>query len=443
MHTTNEWHQHSAQNMTQAQTTHKKAHRQNDASAQAHQDAVSENLGMYNELRGSLEHKVKVSHRLIDGLQKRADSLETSIQQQQGSLALLEEALRAKDPPLQLCLHRLERRERRPLREQVRDSPETALEGEKATLADTQRRLKEGIRKTKAMITELQGKLKEVRHDLDHKVQAVGIDETCLRTAARSHDAALELSRSPASSGRAPLTQRRTGNNAGTQESHKNELERQKEAARLSQAAAAVEEGAKLQRDDNKLLIARCQKAVDDAKAKAERSLQERINENQQMRKRLEGELRETGDKMEQTKRTIAETKAQLRALEEPMDLTTTCASFRQQRATREHITDPVTSKIAEHQLVVLRAREELLGHHQQEKANLQELVERRDRLKDDVRDKTSAMHVDLDCLTHEAVHSNGKPTTFLSKNKLARAMKIDARFVPMPGVSMQPMTAR
>ena len=42
-----------------------------------------------------------------------------------------------------LCTWRMEQRERRPLREQVRDTAEVCLEVEKATLVDAQRKLKD------------------------------------------------------------------------------------------------------------------------------------------------------------------------------------------------------------------------------------------------------------------------------------------------------------
>ena len=46
------------------------------------------------------------------------------------SLLKVEEALEAKEAPLNLCAWRLEQRERRPLREQVRDAAEVCLEVE-------------------------------------------------------------------------------------------------------------------------------------------------------------------------------------------------------------------------------------------------------------------------------------------------------------------------
>mmetsp|Transcript_133513 Transcript_133513/g.259973 ORF Transcript_133513/g.259973 Transcript_133513/m.259973 type:complete len:217 (-) Transcript_133513:125-775(-) len=158
-------------------------------------------------------------------------------------------------------------------------------------------------------------------------------------------------------------------------------------------------------RDENNALIQRCQKAADDVAAKTERGLQDRIDENQGCRNRLSNEIAETRAKIDHTKETMAETRAQIRALEEPTDNAATCASFRRQRATREHVHDPVSTRIQEHQMSTHRAHQELLAHHAEEKANLQDLNERLERLKDDLRDKTGALHVDGDCLTHQAGH--------------------------------------
>lgn len=50
------------------------------------------------------------------------------MQHTQQTLKILEEALVAKDAPLTLCAWRMEQREKRPLREQVRDAAEVCLE---------------------------------------------------------------------------------------------------------------------------------------------------------------------------------------------------------------------------------------------------------------------------------------------------------------------------
>mmetsp|Transcript_81830 Transcript_81830/g.162447 ORF Transcript_81830/g.162447 Transcript_81830/m.162447 type:complete len:473 (-) Transcript_81830:26-1444(-) len=413
MHTPQEWHRQTGANMGQAQNTQGRAVKQNVTSVRTHHETHGEHLGRYGNLTGALEQKVQDSSRLVDGLQRRAESLENSIQKTQHSLAMLHAAHQAKDPQIQLCLWRLSRRERRPLREQKRDPTEILLEQEKETLKETQKRLGEAMRRTESVIRDLEDKLQEVRHDIDHKLQALGIDQTCLRTTQRSHGTYHEAGRpnsvppgggSTAVTGNIP-SHRGVNARLAPADTHRNEMKRHQDTVKLGHSGGAKEERAKALRDDNSKLISSTQKAADDAAAKTERGLQDSINENQHLRRRLENEIGETRAKIDHTKDTMAETRAQIRALEEPTDNAATCASFRRQRATREHIHDPVSTRIQEHQMSTHRAHQELLAHHAEEKANLQDLNERMERLKDDLRDKTAALHIDGDCITHQAGH--------------------------------------
>lgn len=433
MHTTEEWAQHAQLNMTKASAAQHMAHKQLDMSRKAHESTVCNNLSMYEALHQSMSQKVKNSYRLIEKLQKRADSIEVSLQKTLASQTALERALRDKDVPLQLCNWRLEQREKRPLREQVRDAVEVALEEEKGTLVETQKRLAEATKRTKAMGVELKSALDDVRADVEHKMQALSVDEMCLRSTERSMHAVIERTPPPTSSRtpRSPNSMKLSRHQVALQESAKNEVVRQQEAERLNRACALKEEHAKVLREENVKLMQRCEAIVIDANGKSEKRMQERVQETQAMRRRLEGELRETQTKIESTKHTMQETKYQIKALDEPIDLTSSCASWRKQRATREHIVDPVSTTLQEHRMTVLTHQQELLSHHQNEKTHLKELQERRERLKEDLRDKTSSLHIDLNCLTHEAMRLNGKPATGLSEQKLSRAMRVDRAFVP------------
>ncbi|CAK9081714.1 Esterase, partial [Durusdinium trenchii] len=92
-----------------------------------------------------------------------------------------------------------------------------------------------------------------------------------------------------------------------------------------------------------------------------------------------------------------------------------------------------------EHQMTLLKCHEELRQHHQNEKNILQDLQEKKEQLKEDLRDKTSALHIDLNCLTHEAQPSrHGQaPRPAISRQRLPKAMKVDPSFVPNPGHAM------
>lgn len=466
MHTTAEWANSAHLNMTHAQRQQEAALDQIGMSKRAHEMTVSSNLNMYDQLHATMSQKVRNSHQLIEKLQLRADSLEASLQKTKASLAMLEQALRDKDPPLCLNAWRLEQREKRPLREQVRDVVEVALEEEKTMLNETQRRLSEAIKRTKTVINELQHCLEEVRADIEQKTHALGVDEMCLRSTERSMHAMIERTPPPPNSRSRslPNTLKTTRHQVAHQESSKNEVARHQEAERLNRTTASCEDAGKALREENARLVQRCEVAAVEAKAKSEKRLQERTGENQQMKRRLEGELRETQAKIDHTKNTISETKYQMKALEEPMDLTATCASWRMQRATREHIVDPVSTTIHEHRNTILQAQQDLLGHHQSEKSHLKELQDRRDRLREDLADKAAALNLDLGCLAHDATQLMTKTGSPLAPSKFSRSSKVGT-YVPglsmastslpsatysrapggtmIPGVAMRAMTAR
>jgi len=188
------------------------------------------------------------------------------------------------------------------------------------------------------------------------------------------------------------------------QESSSNEVRRQQNAEHLSRHASAKEEAAKALREDSQRLVQRCEALAADYLQRTEKRFQERVQENQAMRRRLEREVRETSTQIHNTKQTITDTRYQLKALEEPMELTSTCASWRQARATKEHIVDPVTTALHQHRNATLNAHKDLMEHHQNEKAHLKELMDRRDRLAEDLQDKSSALQIDFSCLTREAM---------------------------------------
>ena len=339
--------------------------------------------GMYGELHSSLEKEVKISQRILEKLHHRAQSVENSLQHTRQSLVKVEEALEMKEAPLTLCTWRMEQRERRPLREQVRDTAEVCLELEKATIVDAQRKLKDFMKRTRATIQTLEAKLDELRHDIQQKTQALSVDELCLRTTSRSLEAVSKDSPSPnpqIDSRSSRAKHKHTGTQvsrleASSHESSRNEVLRQQAAVRLNQSAVSRELAAKELREEAQKLIQYTAKAVEEAVAKTEKSMKERVNANQQMRRRLETELRETCSQIDVTKSTIQDTKTQIRSLEEPMELISTCASWRKQRVGKEQTLDPVTTTLQERQMMLLRCHEDLRQHQHNEKNVLQEIL--------------------------------------------------------------------
>jgi len=445
LRTPNDWHQHSNMNMTFAANSQLQAHQQMDSSRRAHQDCFSANLNTYSDLHHTLENKVQDSNRLVDKLQSRSTSVQNSISNTMHSLAQVEAAHQAKEAPLNTCSWRIDQRERRPLREQVRDPPEIALEQERAALLEAQRKLADAAKRTRNMIARLQDTLQDLNSDISDKRQALAVDDMCLRTQHRVWQVHVERPGGRPSSGR-PGSGRRAASMGATfpsagsrmihhEDSSRNETGRQNEAHRHSQIAANTEQQSKELRDDNQRLIDRCENAAQQACSRTERSLQERVNENQLMRRNLENEIKETNNKIDHTKTTISQTRNEIKSLEEPLALVATRDSWRKQRALREQIKDPVSTRLEDQKLCLIHTSETLRQHRMDEKTALTELQHNRERLKEDLRDKTAALHIDLNCLSNEAHNWNMKSPRPSPKNRtMAKSMNIDPIFSPSGG---------
>merc|ERR1719198_1234815 len=126
--------------------------------------------------------------------------------------------------------------------------------------------------------------------------------------------------------------------------------------------------------EDNKKLIARTEKACKEASLKIEKALQERINEIQQVRRRLEAEARETQKKAEHTRATISQTRSQMQSLAEPIALCSTHSSWRKQRGAREQAPDGVEMRLEQQKCQLLDASDSLRKSREMEKGVLNDL---------------------------------------------------------------------
>merc|ERR1712107_446772 len=94
-------------------------------------------------------------------------------------------------------------------------------------------------------------------------------------------------------------------------------------------------------------------------------------------------------------------------------------------------ICDPVSTMLEDHKISLLRTNETLRAQRQQEKDALAELVKIRERLREDLRDKTEALQIDLNCLSHEALKWDHGGHQSLTRNKIRTALAIDKTFSP------------
>lgn len=415
------WHDSSNMNMGLAQKSQRMAHQACDDSMKAHRQCLSENLGQYHGLHQAFSNKSNASRNLCDILHNRMKSVAMSIKKNQHSLAALEQAHRAKEAPLQLCTWRLDQREKRPQREHIRDHFELSLEEEQSTLQSAQADLKVQMERTQRSIQELVDSLKELQHDFQVKSHALQIDEQCMRSTHK----VWHKSTTP----RSPVPPATTKPFQSTNQA--NEDLRCNESIQRCNAAREKEGDAAQLRDYNVQLVEHCKDACDGAKSRTEKAMQDRISENQTMRKRLENEIRETNMKIEKVKSTLLDTKMQMKSLIEPLQLNDRRDSWRKQRAYREQILDPVSTQMVEHKMHLIKTNEVLEQRRREEKAALAELEKRKASLQEDLADKMKACQIDLDCLSHTAIHQGGRALKSINTPRFHRALQVDPNFVP------------
>eukprot|EP00405_Crypthecodinium_cohnii_P022910 CAMPEP_0206473770 /NCGR_PEP_ID=MMETSP0324_2-20121206/33082_1 /ASSEMBLY_ACC=CAM_ASM_000836 /TAXON_ID=2866 /ORGANISM="Crypthecodinium cohnii, Strain Seligo" /LENGTH=452 /DNA_ID=CAMNT_0053948801 /DNA_START=131 /DNA_END=1486 /DNA_ORIENTATION=- len=402
--------------MQEAERSAVKALKQCTDSRKCHEQTSQGQYMAFNELRECMERKVQSSCKMIEMLQRRMASLEQAIQMTRQCGLELEAAHVAKEPPLKLCVWRLDRRARRPKRELVKDHVERMLEAQKRQLVDAQRQLSDAIGKNSECILSLERKMEQVSEDISKKKQALAVDETCLQDTRR---ALLEKAPRGAKAAEGQGSQQlpvfvqevasafqRSSRAAAVsaRETAKNEENRMNDAVRLDQAGATQELVAQALREKHRKLIQLCQGISKMSAAKSAQALQERITENQDVRSKLVASLRDTSEKIAHLKNTMSGTKAELANIKDPIKLCGTCNTARKQRAIGEHIQDPVSSMLNEHEIALYRSNEELRRQHSSEKAALQDLKHRLMQLQEDLKDKTEALKIDVSCLTHESV---------------------------------------
>jgi len=396
-----EWHEDAQRGISAAWHQQLVASSQNQASRRAHAQSLGENLHAYGELDSTLRDKVGASKRLVQHQEKKVFSVEAVVAMLQESFDILETARRSFDMPLQLCVLRLEKRSKRPLREHVCDVVDAALESERAAYRDMQQRVTEAQQLTTGESDRLTKKLEALRQDVDQKRQALSIDKLCLRTTHPSWQD--RLSSRPAS--RTECLVKPHLDLSLEMESARNEDRRHQRAHRLCDAAAAVEARASKLCEENQRLVQRCCKVAQEMSNRTRKALEDWTSETRGMVHRVEAELQSVDAKIEHMKRTMRETSLHCRALEEPMHLCCTRGAWRKQRAHDEDIVDPVSAKLSQHRAVLIRTEDELRALQREERSTLLGLVEHRASLAKDLSNKREALETDVQCISAESMH--------------------------------------
>lgn len=392
----------------------------------AHEKCLNSAADIQQALHKSLQNKVAVAKTSVKALKDQEASLSTSIDSLMESHGQLQAALQAQEGPFCLCAWRQGQREKRPLREQVRDPVMIALGEERALLGKTDENLHAAIKTTLTMVSTLQMKRDELRHEIHQKSHALKVDEVHLncpdlanpgpplpngpcpvrgsrptsaygsqRSSRRASSTVSQYSRP--SSARGFEVRGSPGHTGPVDLRSADAFSRQNETPRRCSTAQQEHAAARIC-SENVKLARKCMAFSAEAKGRTERALQERVSEMQQAMKQMEREALETRRNQTQTKAILSETRTQMESLQEPMAL---CSkhTFCHKSQAEQQVTDPVEAKICDQKWQLLRTTQELRRHRKKERNILNELEDHLQRLKEDLDDKSVALAIDLSCL--------------------------------------------
>lgn len=381
----------------------------------SHQQTRMENVNQYQNVHTNFEQKVQTTSALKDLLQARITSVEKSIEASKQSLGALQHANQAKLAPLQLCTWRQEQRSGRPERELIRDPVEIALEEEKDVLMDARNKLQDKCDETQKMIKSLLKVHSELASDHTNKDHSLSIDKKCLGmthqswpTAKGGEGPASPSARSPSGpksplsfSGSMAMSQLNVA--GGTDPSavvhnHHQEESRQQVTLALIGKAQELERAASSLRDSSDALIQKAEADSNFALNHVEMCLAKRIQEAQEAKSNLEVCITETSKSIATMMHCKSMTQDNMQSHQEPAELHQTRTSLRGKRMPRENIGDPVKTALDKHALSLMDNHNHLMGCHNAEATNLQQLQQAKSACEADLKDKVTALQIDIKC---------------------------------------------
>lgn len=407
----------------------KAAQKQGELSKNALQECLDNSNAILHELQSSLRGKVADSQFIVDAMNGRIDSMSKCISSLKQSHDQLAASLHARQGPMTLCAWRMGQRERRPLREHTRDAVAVALEEERTSLFNMDKKINEAMKDTVSMISTMQISRDRIFHDLHLKKHAMKVDELTLHTHGGGGFASSAPPGPPLPTGNRPTTPSgRPGSrprSAGSSQfsrpssmgsrprsagpgvgrrvpaaSQGHEFKCQQEVRRMQNDVSGREQAAKERREENQRLCRLFEQIAVEAKAKTETVLKEHVSTLQQAKKRLETETAETKKKLHNAQTLISETKTQIEQLEEPMTLCCRHSKPATKNARgSDQAADPVAARLQEQKHKLIQTTKDLRDHRLLERGLLIGLDDHLERLKEDLKDKTAALAIDLNCL--------------------------------------------
>eukprot|EP00746_Dinoflagellata_sp_MGD_P110502 gnl/MRDRNA2_/MRDRNA2_47503_c0_seq1.p1 gnl/MRDRNA2_/MRDRNA2_47503_c0~~gnl/MRDRNA2_/MRDRNA2_47503_c0_seq1.p1 ORF type:complete len:473 (+),score=106.62 gnl/MRDRNA2_/MRDRNA2_47503_c0_seq1:92-1510(+) len=418
-----EWNHNTVTNLGNSNNSMWNADWQMRQSQQSHLQTQKDNLRNYQAAHRATERKVDATTKLSAHLQHRIQCTQQAISLSNQNLQALKAAMEAKIPPLQLCTWRMEQRSMRPQRELVRDPVEIALENEKETLVNAREQLQMACEKTDRMIQALSKSLDELEHDLHNKTHSLGIDDKCYGTQHRSwphsgrqaaklsttmggHAQEMDMAASATlgsmkgMNGTRDFGMNDTGrvDHAHTCTNIEQEEQRHHFTMGLMNTSADIERAAQKLREECQRLMQKTQRDCEIAKNNSENTLQKRIADTKDLRNKLSSTIEDTAKKIQKLRQCNDLTGLNLDSHLEPRDLYGTKSKLRATRLPRENIGDPVKTTLDKHATQLKNNFNHLTDTFNGEMTNLAELERMKAAMELDLKDKTTALQIDLKC---------------------------------------------
>lgn len=353
-------------------------------------------------VKHTIKKKMGITEDIIKALEDRIESVEDTIRQTGECLFQLQRAHRAKWAPLNVCERRLELRDGRPMSELIRDHTQEALENERHTLMESRQDLGDQVQTCKEMLVSLDAARNSLVEDLQHKRHGLRIDRGCLppqkqlagATGTMRDRLILPQLEQVAHYGSPPSPKAAA---KGTGPAH--EENRQIDSRTLIQQALRLEEDAMRLCNESDAIMLQTKRDCTRASTNAQNSLAKRVDETDDLKRRLESQIHETGEAIAQSEMSLAKTKKKLESHEMPLRALDKQFALRGRRTHREGIRDPVHEEMETHLESLKRNVKILSGKFNATKDLIDQLQTSKHRMQEDYRAKMMAMKIDDACL--------------------------------------------
>lgn len=381
-------------------------------------------------VKDNFEARLVTSEKVLDSLKNRLQLCDKSIKELENNMASMNQAAADKNKSLYLVRKRLALREQRPKQEVVDDNFHRALEAEYCVLQDAQAALVDAAGQAKAMLhkaTQMRGSL---HGDIMHKSKAINIDRSLLesRKEAFSRPSSATSSVSTAAShadsargrgfaGSAPSTPRRqhmASDDWRRRRATETEGQWERAASRLVKEAKALESECKQLVEHNRQLASSTTHEVAESRRATDAALRKRVQETDAVRRQLMAEIKKLDEKMRITAQSLQDTSNSIVGHAPQYKYCLNESRRRAKRPPPEDIEDRVAVMLHEEDRTLVTVVEGLHDRAASTNRVLGQLHAIRSKLISDLKAKTAAMQVDIDCARQVRGSGSGQQTVHL-----------------------------